>query len=125
MEHEWEALCTYIQMLNTRLPDLQKTRFASKADLSERLMAVEEDDLGAALVDLGTGEGVPGGGYVHMWSGIGAAFEGNQAVANLVGKITHQVNVNAGDVGTAMAKGNQANVDAGAFKTQLVGIYQT
>jgi hypothetical protein len=75
MEHEWEALCTYIQMLNTRLPDLQKIRFASKAALSERLMGVEEDDLGAALVDLGTGEGVPGGGlctYVERhWGRIG------------------------------------------------------
>jgi hypothetical protein len=57
-----------------------------------------------------------------------AALEDNQAVANLASKITQQVKVNAanaGIVGTAMAKANQANADDVALKTQLVGMYQT
>jgi hypothetical protein len=82
--------------------------------------------LGAALADLGTGEGVPGGGgYVKIWSDIGTALENNQAVANLMGKIAQQVKFNDGNVVTAMAKANQKNADVGALKTQLVGIYQT
>jgi hypothetical protein len=60
-----------------------------------------------------------------MWSGIGADLEDNQAVANLVINLHPQVKVNAGNVGTAMAKANQANSDAAALKTQLVGMYQT
>jgi hypothetical protein len=39
-----------------------------------------------------------------MWSGIGAALEDNQAIANNVKKFHQQVKVNAGNVGTAMAK---------------------
>jgi hypothetical protein len=66
-----------------------------------------------------------GGGYVNMWSGIGAALEDNQAVANNVKKFHQQVNVNAGNVGTAMAKANQANSDAAALKNQLVWMNQT
>jgi hypothetical protein len=66
-----------------------------------------------------------GGGYVNMWSGIGAALKDNQAVANLVSKLHQQVKVNTGNVGTAMAKANQANSDAAALKTQLVGMFQT
>jgi hypothetical protein len=60
-----------------------------------------------------------------MWSSIGATFENNQAVANIVKKLDQQVKVNAGNVGTAMAKANQAIADAAALKTQLVGMYQT
>jgi hypothetical protein len=79
-----------------------------------------EDKWGAALADLGTGGGVHGGG-----GGIGDALGDNQAVANLVSKLHQQVKVNAGEVGTEMAKANQANSDAAALKTQLVGMYQT
>jgi hypothetical protein len=60
-----------------------------------------------------------------MWSGIGAALEDNQAMANLVSKLHQQVKVNAGNVGAAMAKANQANLEANTLKTQLVGMYQT
>jgi hypothetical protein len=65
-----------------------------------------EDELDTALADMGTGEGIPGGGCVNMWSGIGAALEDNQAVANIVKKFHQHVKVNAGNVGTAMAKAN-------------------
>jgi hypothetical protein len=69
-----------------------------------------EDELGAALVELGTGDG-----------GVGSALEKNQAVATLVGKIAHQVKFNA----TAVEKANQANVESGHLKTQFVGLYQS
>jgi hypothetical protein len=60
-----------------------------------------------------------------MWSGIGAALEDNQAVANLVSKLHQQVKLHVGNVGAAMAKANQVNLEATTLKTQLVGIYQT
>jgi hypothetical protein len=73
-EQEWEAVCTYAQLLSARLPELQEILFASKTALSERLMGVE-DELGAALADMGTGEGIPGGGLrKHVerhWSRLG------------------------------------------------------
>jgi hypothetical protein len=73
-EQEWEAVCAYVQLLNTRLPELQEIIFASKAALSERLMGVE-DKVGVALADMGTGEGVHGGGlhtYVERhWAPLG------------------------------------------------------
>jgi hypothetical protein len=50
-EQEWEAVCTYVQLLSTRLPELQEILFDSKTALSERLMGVE-DELGAAALEL-------------------------------------------------------------------------
>jgi hypothetical protein len=84
-----------------------------------------EDELGAALADLGTGEGILGGGYVNRWSGIGAALADNHAVANLVSKLHQQVKANVSNVGAVMAKEKQANSDANTLKPQLVGMYQT
>jgi hypothetical protein len=73
-EQDWEAFCIYVQLLSTRLPELQYIIFASKTALSERLMVVE-DELGTALADMGTGEGIPGGGlrkYVEWhWGRLG------------------------------------------------------
>jgi hypothetical protein len=65
---EWEAVCTYVQLLSERLPELQEILFASKTALSERLLGVEDE--------LGTGEGIPGGGGLsehvgHHWSRLG------------------------------------------------------
>jgi hypothetical protein len=103
----------YVQMLNTRLLDLHEILFTLKAALSEHFMGVEDEYLEKGY----------GGGYANIWSGIGTGLENNQAVANLVGKITQQVKVNAGNAGTVMAKANQDNVDSGALKMQLVGMY--
>jgi hypothetical protein len=52
------------------------------------------------MVGLGTGEVVSGGLYVNIWSGIGTNLENNQAVTALVGKISQQVNINTGNLGT-------------------------
>jgi hypothetical protein len=60
-EQEWEVVCTYVQLSIARLPELQEILFTSKTVLSERLMGVE-DEVGAALADLSTGEGIPGEG---------------------------------------------------------------
>jgi hypothetical protein len=57
---EWEALCTYVQMLNTKLPVLQEIMAHCEEALTDRLLGVE-DELGATLSELGTGDGVPGG----------------------------------------------------------------
>jgi competence CoiA-like predicted nuclease len=46
-------------------------------------------------------------------------------MANLISRLHQQVKANAGNVGAAMAKANQANSEATTLKTQLVGMYQT
>jgi hypothetical protein len=56
------------------------------------------------LADLGTGEDVPGGPYVNVWSGTGAALEKNQAMANLLGRIAQQVKATTGNVALVGAK---------------------
>jgi hypothetical protein len=57
---EREALCTYVQMLNTKLPELQEVMANSEEALTDRLLGVE-DELGATLAELGTGDGVTAG----------------------------------------------------------------
>jgi hypothetical protein len=66
---EWEALCTYVQMLNDKLPELQEIMANLEEVLAGRLLGVE-DELGAALAGLGSGDSVPGRAYVNVWSGI-------------------------------------------------------
>jgi hypothetical protein len=60
--NEWEALFMYVHMINTRLPELQEIMANSEEVLMDRLLGVE-DELGAALAELGTDDGVPRG---HM-----------------------------------------------------------
>jgi hypothetical protein len=119
-EKEWEALCTYIKMLDTKLPELQEVMANSEEALTDRILGVE-DELGATLAELGTGDGVPGGPYVNVWSGVGSALENNKSVASIVIKLAHQVKLNA----TALERVNQANLESGQLKTQFVGLYQT
>jgi hypothetical protein len=118
MGNEWQELCTYVQMLNARLPELQEIMANSEEVLVGRILGVE-DELGAALAELGNGDSVPGG-YVNFWSGIGSAFENNQVVATIVGNLVQQMKLNA----TAVEKLNQANIEYVHLKTQFVGLYQ-
>jgi hypothetical protein len=60
MGKEWEALCTYVQILNVRFPELQEIMANSEEVLAGRTLGVE-DELGADLAELGTGDSVPGG----------------------------------------------------------------
>jgi hypothetical protein len=117
--NKWEASCTYVQMLNTRLPELQEIMANSEEVATDRLLGVE-DELGAALTELGNGDGAPGGAYVDVCSGIGSALEDNQTVATIVGTLVQQVKLNATSVETA----NQENVESVHLKTQFVGLYQ-
>jgi hypothetical protein len=48
---EWEAMCNYIQMLSTKLPELLEIVSVSKEVLSDGLMRVE-DELGAVMADI-------------------------------------------------------------------------
>jgi hypothetical protein len=92
----------------------------SEEALTDRLLGVE-DELGATLAELGTGDGVTGGPYVNVWSSMGSALENNQAVASIVSKLAHQVKLND----TALERVNQANLESGQLKTQFVGLYQS
>jgi hypothetical protein len=117
---EWEALCTYVHMLNNKLPELQEVMANSEEALLDRLLGVE-DEMGATLAKLGTGDSVPGGPYVNVWSGVGSDLKNNQAIASIVSKLSHQVKLNA----TALERVNQANLESGQLKTQFVGLYQS
>jgi hypothetical protein len=59
---EWEALCTYLHMLNGKLPELKEILANSEDVLAGRLLGVE-DELGATLAELGSGDSIPGGGW--------------------------------------------------------------
>jgi hypothetical protein len=86
-----------MQMLDSELPELQEIIATSKAAVADPLMIVE-DELGTVMVDMGSGDDVPGGPYVNVWGGFGIAFENIQAVATLVEKITQQVSVTTGNL---------------------------
>jgi hypothetical protein len=58
---------------------------------------------------------------VNVWSGVESTLENNQAVTTILGKISHQVKLNA----TAVEKVNQANVEPSHLKTWFVGLYQS
>jgi hypothetical protein len=79
-----------------------------------------DDELGAALAELGTSDSVSGGPYANVWSGIGFALENNQAVATIVGKLGQQAKLNA----TSVEKVNQANMEYVHLKTHFVGLYK-
>jgi hypothetical protein len=53
---EWVSLCMYVQMLNAMTLDSRSCR-------NSWLLGVD-DELGAALAELGTGDGVSGGGHM-------------------------------------------------------------
>jgi hypothetical protein len=106
-------------MLNTKLQELQEVMANSEKALTDRLLGVE-DELGATLAELGTGDRVPGGHYVNVWSRVGSALENNQAVASIVSKLAHQVKLNA----TALERVDQSNLESGQLKTPFVGLYQ-
>jgi hypothetical protein len=82
---EWKDMCSYVQMLDSKLPELQEIIATSKAAVCDRLMILE-DELGEVMADVGPGEDVQGGPYVDVWSGVGTALENNQEVATLVKK---------------------------------------
>jgi hypothetical protein len=77
---EWQAMRSYVQILDSKMPELQEITATSKAAVADRLMILE-DELGAVMADVGPGDGVPGGPYVNFWSGVGTALENNQAVS--------------------------------------------
>jgi hypothetical protein len=70
---EWQAMRSYLQMLDSKLPELQEIIAGSKAAVSDRLMILE-DELGYVMADVGSGDDMPGGPYVNVWSGVGTAL---------------------------------------------------
>jgi hypothetical protein len=120
---EWQAMCSYVQMLDSKLPELQEIIATSKATVSVRLMILE-DELGAVMADVGSGDDVPGGPYVNVWSGVGTALENNQAVATLVGKIAQQVTATAERLEKLVAKSNRVTSEEGQLRSQVLSLNQ-
>jgi hypothetical protein len=115
---EWQAMCSYVQMLESKLPELQEIIATSKAAVSDRLMILE-DEIGA---DVGSGDDVPGGPYVNVWSGVGTALENNQAVVTLVEKIAQQVTFTAGRLEKLVAKSNRLTSEEGQLRAQVLNL---
>jgi hypothetical protein len=120
---EWQSMCSYMQMLDSKLPELQEIITTSNAAVSDRLMILE-DELGAVMADVGSGDGVPGGPCVNVWSGVGTALENNQAVATLVGKIAQQVTATAGRLEKLVTKSNRATSEEGQLRAQVLSLNQ-
>jgi hypothetical protein len=110
-------------MLDSKLPELQEIIATSKAAVSDRLMILE-DELGAVMADVGSGDDVPGGPYVIVWSGVGTALENDQAVATLAGKIAQQVTATAGRFEKLVAKSNRATSEEGQLRAQVLSLIQ-
>jgi hypothetical protein len=72
-------------MMKTRFLELQEIMANSEEEITDRLMWVE-DELGAALADLGTGEGIPGGSvceclewrWIHLEKKSGSGYNCGQ-----------------------------------------------
>jgi hypothetical protein len=56
---EWQDMCSYVQMLDCKLPELQEIIATSKATVADRLMILE-DELGTVMADVGHGDNVSG-----------------------------------------------------------------
>jgi hypothetical protein len=110
-------------MLDSKLPELQEIIVTSKAAVPERL-TILEDELGAVMADVGSGDDVPGGPDVIVWSGVGTALEKNQAVATLVGKIAQQVTATAGRLENLVAKSNRVTSEEGQLQAQVMSLNQ-
>jgi hypothetical protein len=118
---EWQAMCAYVQMLDSKLSELQDMIATSKAAVTDRLMILE-DELGAVMADVGPGNDVPGGAYANVWSGVGTALENNQAVATVVGKIAQQVTTTSGRLKKLVAKANRVTSEEGQLRAQVLSL---
>jgi hypothetical protein len=102
-------------MLNDKLPELQEIMEKSEDVLAGRILGVEIE-LGATLAELGSGDSIPVGPYVNVWSGIGYALKNNQSVATLVGNLVQQVKLNS----TAVEKVNHVNMESDLWQNQRI-----
>jgi hypothetical protein len=74
-EDAWDALCSYLSILDHKMRELQEVVAKSKLAMTEIVIGVEvEDDLGAVMAEMGSGNEIPGGPYVNLRSGIGVAL---------------------------------------------------
>jgi hypothetical protein len=89
-------MCYFVQMLDSKLPELQESIVTSKVAVADRLMILE-DELVAVMADARSGNDVPGGPYVNIWSGVGTALENTQSVATLVEKMRNKSRPPRGD----------------------------
>jgi hypothetical protein len=120
---EWQAMCSYVQMLDSKLPELQEIVATSKAAVSDRLMILK-DELGAVMADVVPGDYVPGGPYVNVWSGVGTNLENNQAVVTLVGKTVQQVTATTGRLENLVVKSNRVTSEEGQLQAQVLSLNQ-
>jgi hypothetical protein len=110
----WNALVEYINMLERRLPALQRM-VPKTRDTSEARIADVEDEMGLIGANLDQGGDVPGGPYTSLWSAVGTSLEENRALNRIItalGEQAKQVSV----------KAQQARQGASQAANDVVGI---
>jgi hypothetical protein len=114
-------MCSYVQMLDSKLPELQEFIATSKVAVADRLMILE-DELGAVMADVGFGDDVPGGPCVNLWSGVGTTLENNQAVATLVEKCA-TIHEHRGEIEKKLvAKANRMTLEEGQLRAEVFSL---
>jgi hypothetical protein len=111
-------------MLDYILPELQEIIATSKSAVADRLMILE-DELGAVISNVRSGDDVHGYPYVNVWSVADTALGNNKAVAAIVGKIAQQVKVTAGNSASLLAKSNFVTSEEGQLQVQVLSVNQS
>jgi hypothetical protein len=117
----WNALVEYINMLERRLPALQRM-VSQKRDTSEARFADVEDELGLIGADLGQGGDIPGGPYTSLWSTVGTSLEENRALNRIttsLGEQAKQVSIKAQQ---ARQGASQAANDVVGMRSSIVAV---
>jgi hypothetical protein len=117
----WNALVEYINMLQRRLPALQRM-VSQTRETSEARFADVKDGLGLIGADLGQGGDMPGGPYTSLWSAVGTSLEENCALNRIItalGEQAKQVSVKAQQ---ARQGASQASNDVIAMRSSIVAL---
>jgi hypothetical protein len=71
---QWNALCAYIDALDTQLPILQRYVKGFRS-LTEARVEEVEDELVDVVAEVGNGFEVPGGPHPTLWKGVSSNFK--------------------------------------------------
>jgi hypothetical protein len=110
----WNALVDYINMLERRLPALQRM-VSQTRDTSEARFADVEYELGIIGADIGHGGDIPGGPYTSIWRAVGTFLEDNRALNRIITALGEQAK-------QLSIKAQQARQGASRDANDVVGI---
>jgi hypothetical protein len=118
----WNALVEYINMLERRLPALQRMVSQTHDNSSEARFAYVEDELGLIGADLGQGGGLPGGPYTSLWSAVGTSLEENRALNRIITALWEQAEQVSIKAQQALQGASQAANDVVGMRSSIVAL---